>query len=254
MGVDIELKSFSFHRADVYSFRFNHYGWAIFTVCNDTGELSIQSDWGDWSYRWSHAGIGEGRTLAGFLAIADKHYLSRKLMPDEQRKVPDYESTLESLREVILEKRRSDSIDKCWAREMWNEAEDFASAYDQAGIIYGFDAACRAVSSDFVAEIDELWELLGTKDSHTYIILRDHLLPVFKQHLRPKDQNMDMAAYFKLKKFLGKDHISILNTLRDDGLLVMKDWSDLTSDKAAKVERVIREFKTKLEEALSESD
>ena len=65
--------------ATSYGYRFTDYsGWAIFTVNDSTGELSLQSDWGNFSYRWNTGALGKGKTLTTFLAGTNSHYVAEK--------------------------------------------------------------------------------------------------------------------------------------------------------------------------------
>jgi len=72
--------------ATAYSFRFANGGWAIFTVNDSTGELSIQSDWGEWAHRW-HIGHLGSPTLTKFIAThtAITNQVVTSMDPDAQR-------------------------------------------------------------------------------------------------------------------------------------------------------------------------
>lgn len=89
-----------------------HSGWALATVNNDTGELTIQSDWGNWSHRWSAAGMPErdGRRVTLMEFIADRtedycDYLADKLTGPEDRNVFSPETTVAELRRLLLANR-----------------------------------------------------------------------------------------------------------------------------------------------------
>ena len=90
--------------AETIAFRFEPEGWATFTLCEETGELSVRSDWGDGSYHWTKTGRG-GRTLKDFLADRSfVDYLVDKLCHGEEfQDVYDAKATAEALREQMHE-------------------------------------------------------------------------------------------------------------------------------------------------------
>lgn len=103
-------------QARFYNFRFEPHGWAIFTVNDATGELHIQSDWGDYSYRWNTAALGHNATLTSFLRDAGaSDYLVRKLFsgrPHEERKQIDEKTTRQIMIKAAAELYRDCAIDK----------------------------------------------------------------------------------------------------------------------------------------------
>lgn len=112
-GESIHLRPSSTTDATTYTFHaFNAkgdrtFGWACCTVNDRTGELSIQSDWGDWSYRWDIGGLGKGKTLTEFICDrTDIDYLANKL--NRGRSVFDAEGTIRRLRAEIVTHRRDD--------------------------------------------------------------------------------------------------------------------------------------------------
>lgn len=93
------------------------FGWALATVNNKTGELAIQSDWGNWSYRWHINALGsvhEGRpcTLVEFIAERDAghcDYLADKLVSHAERNQFDEEKTVRELKRALIEQRLADA-------------------------------------------------------------------------------------------------------------------------------------------------
>lgn len=73
-----ELKHSGTSSAITFHFRVadpkKHMGWALCTVNETTGELSVCSDWGNWTYLWGHSGMpqssysfGQRATLLEFI-------------------------------------------------------------------------------------------------------------------------------------------------------------------------------------------
>jgi hypothetical protein len=112
--------------ATAYHFRVadkKDFGWAICTVNDVTGELSIQSDWSNGcGFRWHVDHLG-APTLTHFLARYrdDNDYLIGKLLPPERRRVFSSTITQDLIRQHILEARRETRISKDDARDWWDE-------------------------------------------------------------------------------------------------------------------------------------
>lgn len=169
-----------------YCFRFNDYGnWANFTINESTGEFSIQSDWGDWSYRWHTDSLGKGVKLTQFLLSCDTDYITNKLaygpVSDLKDEVDD-EETLKAIRKHICEVRRGRDIDKGDARAYWLEAETFVEEQN---------CSIEAMDSDLYDLLGEPWEYIAHKKSHRYMFLTRRLLPFFQAWMKNHLTNGD---------------------------------------------------------------
>lgn len=180
--------------ATVYRFTFEHSGWAIFTVNDETGELNIQSDWDDYCYRWNIAALGErnGRrmTLTEFLARCDTGYLVGKLcmgLHRDQRLEFDEVATRKAMTKHAAELYRDGGVrwygggatlPKDVVKELYAEIRRY----------------CRRAASDiyeayyFVPELveryfDNLHEWFVYRDTGRVRFLGDQLLPFFLSHL-----------------------------------------------------------------------
>ena len=171
-------------RADVYSLRWpSSYGnWAIFTVCDQTGELSIQSDWGNFSYRWNTGALGD-KTLTEFLATVDAHYIADKLgyHNTDLAEVFDPDATLAEFRRAIRELRRLGRIGAADARGAWDLSEEFCDQVDVDGI----DAVWHNADFDELFKVlPDSYELLCRKRPILWSIVKDELVPRLAQCLR----------------------------------------------------------------------
>ena len=75
-----ELKSATKTTTEKLDFRFSPSGYVTMFLDNDTGMVSMQTDWDDFSYRWGAIG---NRTLKEFLAGCDISYLMGKFCSRE---------------------------------------------------------------------------------------------------------------------------------------------------------------------------
>lgn len=181
----IENMVFVGHRtADVYSFKDPvRHTWAIFTVCDATCELSVQSDFGNWSYRWHQAGLGDA-TLTAFLPTCDRDYIARKLLPERaMQEEIDPDATLREIRSQIIQNRRERDLDAERARTLWGEAADFVdelrhSSYDLAFARMGDELL------DWCNGFDGPYEFLRHRETFRFKVVRDGLLRVFLDHMR----------------------------------------------------------------------
>lgn len=187
--------SYSFQREDGL-----HGDWAICTVNDATGELSIQSDWGNWSHRWGtdpkHLG---SPTLTAFIADRSScHYLADKLSPSEGRQAArmfDAEATIAEFRGMVLERRREDAhrtrgrggfLDRETARHLWDElgrlnhdnADEFLRGF------YEIEDASKFIS-------EEPYHLLASCPTPAYLVLLHGILPALVETIRARAEQAD---------------------------------------------------------------
>jgi hypothetical protein len=186
-------------QADVYRFRWPDYcSWAIFTVCNETGEFSVQSDWGIFAYRWNTDSLGASYAdLTEFLANTGPDYVMNKFCYTKQedtRDVFDRTATMKGWEEQIteyMEHRRLFDEDrpteKQATKKMIRMRERMEEFLDQAdgGHPSCVDIALNDMDSKLWSFLgDEPYDTLKYRTATTVLICRDELLPRFFAHLK----------------------------------------------------------------------
>lgn len=177
--------------AEAYSFRFEDgWGWVIFTVNDATGELSIQSDWGDWAHRWNIDALASP-SLKHFLADrADCDYIACKLVPSDQQQIICPESSQKKMRQEILRQRREHDIGDFAARGAWDavdnvECDSFdrfhATVSEQLHLALGSLRTDADGSQHF--DPPTLEDFVVMVDAPRFLKLRDELLPVLVDKL-----------------------------------------------------------------------
>jgi hypothetical protein len=174
--------------AKVYSFRWPDYSsWAIFTVCDSTGEFSIQSDWGGFFYRWNIDALGGGQTLTEFLASSnDPHYVMNKLCYDRPDLGDEYdeEATRTLWQKMLWDRMDGVTFCKPEADEIGELMERFFELAQDGGQ-HGADIALWTMDPELHEFFyEEPWEYVVRRPPWKVIICRDELLPRFFRYLR----------------------------------------------------------------------
>lgn len=178
--------------------------WMSVTVTEDTGELSIQSDWGPAGYRWNPNALGvEGEDrLKRFLGGTSEGYVWNKCAIEHgalKAKRIDTKKTKEPLFKKILETRRKGydlsyydglgkvhyvRFDKDTARMYWEEVE----RWDLEG---SMDLVYMSTPKEVSHLCDsEPWHAIEEEYTGNAKLWRDTLIPMmcsyFKEHY-PKE-------------------------------------------------------------------
>lgn len=165
--------------ATTYHFRAEkHFGWALCTVNNSTGELNITSDWGAWSYRWHTAHLGEV-SLTHFIANREvddgRHYIADKLTSDDRSKrwVFSPELTVAHLLELLRERVACGEVDAHAADELKGALDDLKHTEDVRDFVNAYYEIDHYKSITDAVEFEHLQNELVA----SYIILRDAIVP-----------------------------------------------------------------------------
>lgn len=192
--------------ATAYTFRIpnGHLGWAICTINDHTNELSIQSDWGSWSYRWGgHFGANGGRvqTLTDFIGdrratwkdhagvehfdcyIADKLTSGRPYNDPEGRSVYSHEKTVRRFGWHIAEARRNDYITREEHIAFARELAELKSSSDCEGSAEEFLRRWYAIDKRERVGSD-CYEWIQTEDTGAYRVLSQMIIPALVRTLR----------------------------------------------------------------------
>ena len=177
------------YKTESYHFLFENFGWATFIICDELGELSVQSDWGCWGHRWNpdHLGESHNGSLTSFLATAGVDYIANKLsysMPSDAREIPCEEATGKSMRARVIEARKGGEIDKGDARELWGQIDDLMDRYAEGGV----QVAYYNMERELCDILGDSWEYFETEEAPTLVILREKLIPFLQEELRGTKQ------------------------------------------------------------------
>ncbi len=186
----------SVSRALSFSFE-EHFGWAIFTWNDSTGEFSVQSDWGNFSYRW-HVGHLGCPTLTEFLAVrADVHYIANKLgIPP---RAFDGDGTKRQLVHLLAELRKERDCTKEEARSARTLIDHLCYDVTENEFLHSVDRESpwldfrdRYGRSSRVGELFDctpdgsLSCAITTQPNPQYIRFTKHLLPLFQTEVKKR--------------------------------------------------------------------
>lgn len=180
----LKSKSSSIETAEVFRFSFDRPpgGWACFTICEQTGEFSLQSDWGNGSYRWNIGALG-APSLKDFLADTSPDYVLSKFSYEnkELKERFDADKTRKEMRKHLCEERRRLSLKQDEARELWEQVEGFYDEANSSGDLLAVERMEKELNDFFGGEP---WNYFRHAPSPQYRFLYDELLPFFFDVLR----------------------------------------------------------------------
>lgn len=157
-----------------------HYGsclWAIFDLDPGRGLFNVQSDCGNYAYRWPERG---NMFLKLFLNMTESYLLGKLCGKPEEF---DEKGTIESIDEYLSEmeiseqkkKRALESLKSTWGDYSLDDAPELAQFLVDEW------------NNDNNLEIDCAWELVNTVYSahqkRTVQIFREHIVPQIRQAL-----------------------------------------------------------------------
>lgn len=192
-------------------------GWALCTVNDETGELNVQSDWGDWSYRWSpnpkHLGAP---TLTHFLGDrSEANYIACKLTSgkyDYGREF-DAEATVRAMQKRLAERRleegrhQADHHESRWhgkryypglrdepltagiAREIWEALESLTDCSNEN--VFN-ERMWHVRGLDWVSE--EPWNLFEHTEAWPFTVLEKAIIPKLIEECAKRISAMPAAS------------------------------------------------------------
>ena len=99
--------------------------WARFFWEKKTGLVIIVSDYGNWSYCWTHIGRV---SLPLFLSQLDSQYMGKKMLSTGYW-VFDHEATVKEIKSTILRLRRDTDLEKDEAAAEWDAVKKLESGF-----------------------------------------------------------------------------------------------------------------------------
>lgn len=182
----LKVKKLDTGQTDYYHFVFEEpFAWAIFSINDRTGEFSIQSDWGNWSYRWNIDNLGDTslkhpKPLTYFLSDRDEcSYIVNKFAYNRKdREEFDGEATRKAVKRIIISLRQDRELDQASARMYWDRLINFDMAHSYmfiSEVDYGF--------ADHGVLLEMAYDALHFRQSAHFNILQYKLLPFFINYL-----------------------------------------------------------------------
>ena len=167
------VRSTSESSARAYHYSFESGGWAIFTVNDTTGELNVQSDWGNFGHRWGPSGLGDKTISQAIASWADAHYLCDKLFydrPQGDRREVDADATKRVMRDAARSRGTPDVQGIIDGLE-FDDVDSFYNALsDETQFRDGF--------------LGDAYDWLVTRPTAKWEIMTEQLLPPFIATLR----------------------------------------------------------------------
>lgn len=166
--------------ATSYHFRMEgDMGWALATVNDHTGELTICSDWGNWTHRWNVRHLG-APTLTDFLSDrSSADYLANKLSLEggpRSGEEFDADETIAEFRRMLAERRREEA--GAWVEYYRDEDRE-----DTPDVLGGEPPRWAT------------WEHLVHTPTPGYLVLRNEILPALIEVCRNTCIAREAAAF-----------------------------------------------------------
>lgn len=171
---DLRVKSGTIDTPVSLHFRFELSGWAIFTASPKLATLNIQSDWGDYAYRWPTGGCGDTPFLEWLARTCqrDPHYITDKLSYDSPalKDKVDEEKTRKAVREALADGDVDAGDLEEWLEELeaWDLGDEVSMVADSPGWVWSF--------------FDGMPPLVH-RPSGQWVILQHALIPFFGEQL-----------------------------------------------------------------------
>jgi len=205
-----ELKSLTRGLAQTYTMRFvTQFGWARITI-DAEGFFSCQSDWGDFQHRWNSIGRDEYDdrldAFKDFLTDIDHDYFLRKTV-GRKGQVFNFEKSIKSLREHVIESRKDGDLTKEKAREIWKQVEWVEHTDDPTYYVVQVCDQGDLTDALYCGDLTEVDVAMEWSPCHLYFA--QEILPIFQQELlkelaikKGRSKWLRKSAYIKLARTL----------------------------------------------------
>lgn len=122
--------------AEKYTIRNENNNWlASIFLDDELGQISVQSDYGSYSYWWTKTGRGT-ETLKEFLSRANSDYVMDKFGYGGKNDHFYSSKTIDKIRQEILETRKNRRITKKEARDCFYELDEVDDDYNTSQELY----------------------------------------------------------------------------------------------------------------------